>query len=482
MMSNWTAASSDCSRPANNYVRVNTVDLYTPNARFTPERLGYQVLTLFGKLGYSRNFNYMLIPVFVSTPNTLSDHQSASQDLVFAELGHHGIEARTLGRTDYPTSFPLREVLTLARHCSGGVILGFSQFEASVGTWKKGTPFELSVPENETALFSTPWNQLEAGILFALQIPLLVFRESRVAGGVFDNGVTDLFVHPTTERAELTQLRRETRQLKLEGDILSKAAAWFASRGLVCAGDRAEHDAIFGFMKANQATYPVRVMSRLLGVSASGFYAWANRPASARAVADISLTALIHAIHRRSGGAYGAPSIQAELADDHQRRVSTKRVARLMRAAGLRGLHPRRFVTTTIGDPVADRAVDQVDRQFAADGPDRLWVADITYVPTWAGFLYLAIVLDVWSRRIVGWAMEPHLKTELVLSALNMALAQRRPEAVIHHSDRGCQYTSYAFGKRCRAAGVMPSMGSTGDAYDCEPWPRASSPPWSAKC
>ena len=192
-------------------------------------------------------------------------------------------------------------------------------------------------------------------------------------------------------------------------------------------------------MKANQATYPVRVMSRLLGVSASGFYAWVRRPQSARTVEDIGLTALIHTIHRRSGGAYGAPSIQAELADDHQRRVGTKRVARLMRAAGLRGLHPRRFVTTTVGDPAADRAVDQVDRQFAADGPDRLWVADITYVPTWAGFLYLAIVLDVWSRRIVGWAMEPHLKTELVLSALNMALAQRRPEAVIHHSDRGCQ-------------------------------------------
>ena len=219
-------------------------------------------------------------------------------------------------------------------------------------------------------------------------------------------------------------------------------------------------------MKANQATFPVRVMSRLLGVSASGFYAWVNRPAAARAVEDIGLTALIHAIHRRSGEAYGAPSIQAELADDHQRRVGTKRVARLMRAAGLRGLQPRRFVTTTVGDPAADRAVDQVERQFAANGPDRLWVADITYVPTGAGFLYLAMVLDVWSRRIVGWAMESHLKTELVLSALNMALAQRRPEAVIHHSDRGCQYTSYAFGKRCREAGVMPSIGSTGDAYD----------------
>ena len=164
-------------------------------------------------------------------------------------------------------------------------------------------------------------------------------------------------------------------------------------------------------MKANQATFPVRVMSRLLGVSASGFYAWLQRPLSARAVADIGLTALIHAIHRRSNGAYGAPSIHAELADDHDRRVGKKRVARLMRAANLRGLHPRRFVTTTIGDPVADRALDHVDRHFAAEGPDRLWVADITYIPTWAGFLYLAVVLDVWSRRIVGWAIEPHLKT-----------------------------------------------------------------------
>ena len=136
-------------------------------------------------------------------------------------------------------------------------------------------------------------------------------------------------------------------------------------------------------MKANQATSPVRVMGRLLGVSASGFYAWAGRPPSARAVEDIGLTALIHAIHRRSDGAYGAPSIHAELADDHHRRVGKKRVARLMRAARLQGLRPRRFVTTTIGDPTADRALDQVDRKFTAAGPDRLWVADITYVPTW---------------------------------------------------------------------------------------------------
>jgi putative transposase len=158
--------------------------------------------------------------------------------------------------------------------------------------------------------------------------------------------------------------------------------------------------------------------------------------------------------------------IHAELADDHGIRVGRKRVARLMRAAGLRGATLRKFVVTTTSDPKASRAVDLVDRRFYSDGPDRLWVADITYIPTWAGFLYLAIVLDVYSRRIVGWAMETHLKTELILSALEMALVQRRPQNVIHHSDRGCQYTSYAFGKRCQEAHVMPSMGSVGDAYD----------------
>ena len=219
-------------------------------------------------------------------------------------------------------------------------------------------------------------------------------------------------------------------------------------------------------MKANQATHPVRVMCRLLKISKSGFYAWDGRPLSSRARADIGLTAKIHAIHRRSRGAYGAPMIQAELADEHATHVGCKRVARLMRSAGLRGVYAARFVRTTQVDPTADRATDLVDRRFAAEGPDRLWVADITYVPTWAGFLYLAIVLDVWSRRIVGWMMDTHLRTELVLDALNMALAQRRPDGVIHHSDKGCQYTSYAFGKRCQEMGVMPSTGSVGDAYD----------------
>lgn len=192
-------------------------------------------------------------------------------------------------------------------------------------------------------------------------------------------------------------------------------------------------------MKANQATYPVRRMCRLLGVSASGFYAWDERPLSKRALEDIALTAKIHAIHRQSRECYGVPRIHAELDQEHDIHVGRKRVARLMRAAGLCGISRRRFVRTTVPDIHAHLPPDLVDRNFCIDELDRLWVADITYIPTWAGFLYLAIVLDACSRKVVGWAMEHHLRTELVLAAINMALAQRRPEGVIHHSDHGCQ-------------------------------------------
>jgi putative transposase len=177
------------------------------------------------------------------------------------------------------------------------------------------------------------------------------------------------------------------------------------------------------------------------------------------------LTEEIRAIHAHSRGAYGAPRVHAELAALGVH-VSRKRVARLMQAAGLAGVSRRPFVTTTRRDPTARPAPDLVQRTFTADRPDRLWVADITYIPTWAGFLYLAAVLDAWSRRVVGWSMATHLRTELVLNALNMAIGQRRPAQVIHHSDQGCQYTSIAFGLRCREAGVRPSMGSVGDAYD----------------
>src|SRR6266540_1280458 len=137
-----------------------------------------------------------------------------------------------------------------------------------------------------------------------------------------------------------------------------------------------------------------------------------------------------------------------------------------MRALGVQGVSRRRWPRTTLRDPAQPPAPDLVGRDFTAPGPDQLWVADITYVPTWAGFLYLAVVLDAWSRRVVGWAMETHLRTELVLAALDMAVAQRQPTDVIHHSDQGCQCTSVAFGKRCREAGVRQSMGSVGDAYD----------------
>jgi putative transposase len=208
------------------------------------------------------------------------------------------------------------------------------------------------------------------------------------------------------------------------------------------------------------------MMCRLLQVSASGFYEWKDRALSQRARRDIELTAHIHSIHRRSKGSYGAPMIHAELAEDHAIRVGCKRVARLMRSAGLQGVYPKRFVTTTMPGINATASKDLVARQFKAQGPDQLWVADITYVPTWAGFVYLAVVLDVWSRKIVGWAMEDHMQTELVLDALNSALAQRRPQQVVHHSDHGCQYTSYAFGQRCQQMNVAPSMGTVGDAYD----------------
>ena len=219
-------------------------------------------------------------------------------------------------------------------------------------------------------------------------------------------------------------------------------------------------------MKANQATHPVRAMCRLLRVSVSGFYAWRDRPMSMRRRADIALLARIHAIHRKSRDSYGAPNIHVELREEHGVRVGCKRVARLMREAGLKGVMPARFVRTTLADAGVEFHADLVKRQFRASAPDQLWVADVTYVPTWAGFVYLAIVLDVFSRKVVGWAVEDHLRAELVTAALDAALAQRRPSLVIHHSDHGCQYTSYAFGKRCLQMNVVPSMGSVGDAYD----------------
>ena len=211
--------------------------------------------------------------------------------------------------------------------------------------------------------------------------------------------------------------------------------------------------------------HKIATMCRVLEVSTSGYYAWRKRPASKRAQADAVLLRQIRTAHEVSRGTYGAPRVHAELAAAGIR-VGRKRVARLMGAAGVVGVSRRRWIATTTRSNAARPAPDLVERQFRAEGPNRLWVADATYIPTWAGFLFLAIVLDVFSRKVVGWAMATHLRTELMLEALEMALGQRRPEGVIHHSDQGTQYTSIAFGLRCQAAGVRPSMGSVGDAYD----------------
>ncbi len=183
--------------------------------------------------------------------------------------------------------------------------------------------------------------------------------------------------------------------------------------------------------------YPVATMCRLLEVSASGYYAWLKRGPSKRAREDAWLLERIETIHEESRGTYGAPRVHAEL-QEQGIGVSRKRVARLMREAGLVGVsRRRRWPTTTVRDAARRPAPDLVDRDFAASGPDELWVADITYVPTWRGFVYLAVVLDAWSRRVVGWAMATHLRTDLVLGALNMALWQRRPTAVIHPLNPG---------------------------------------------
>ena len=223
---------------------------------------------------------------------------------------------------------------------------------------------------------------------------------------------------------------------------------------------------VYRFVERERTSFPVTTMCRTLGVSPSGYWAWAKRPPSARALADAGLTATIRDIHKDSRGTYGVPRIHAELRFTGTR-CARKRVARLMRQAGLEGVHRRRFVRTTVQDRDAAPAPDLVNRVFSATCPDQLWVADITYLPTWQGFLYLAAVVDVFSRRVVGWAMAGHLRTELIEQAIAMALARRRPAAgLVHHSDRGTQYTSIAFGLRCREAGIVQSMGSTGDCYD----------------
>ncbi len=210
-------------------------------------------------------------------------------------------------------------------------------------------------------------------------------------------------------------------------------------------------------------------MCRVLKVSKSGFYGWRDRPPSKRSKADALLSEKIARIHEHSHETYGAPRIHFELRTLGVR-CARKRVARLMREAGLFGCGGRRRKARTTLGARTERtppAPDLVKRNFTPEAPDHLWVADITYVRSWEGWLYLAFVLDTYSRKIVGWSMASHLKTGLVLDAVNMAIYNRRPQpGLIHHSDRGSQYTSVEFGSRLKEAGLLPSMGSVADAYD----------------
>jgi putative transposase len=212
---------------------------------------------------------------------------------------------------------------------------------------------------------------------------------------------------------------------------------------------------------------PVAVACRVLGVSSSGYYAWRDRPASSRRRADLHLVEVIRAIHASSRGTYGSPRVHAELRLGQGIRVGRKRVERLMRVHRIVGVHRRRRRGCTVRDPAAEPSTDLVNRRFRTDRPDALWVSDITQHRTGQGWVYCAVVLDAYSRRVIGWSIADHLRTELVVDALEMACLRRKPAAgTIVHADHGSQYTSWAFGQRLRRAGLLASMGSIGDCFD----------------
>ena len=224
---------------------------------------------------------------------------------------------------------------------------------------------------------------------------------------------------------------------------------------------------VFRFIAAEKANHPISLMCRMLEVSRSGFHAWQHRPPSERQLSDAWLLERIRRIHRENRRVYGAPRVHAELRMAHGIRVSRKRVERLMHQDGLSGLIAKKRGRTTIRVPGVRVADDLVGRQFRPAAPNTLWVADITYLRTWEGWLYLAAVQDAYSRRIVGWSMADHMRSDLVVDALQMALARRQPEAgLIHHSDQGSQFVSLAFGQAAAKAGIARSMGSRGVCWD----------------
>jgi len=223
---------------------------------------------------------------------------------------------------------------------------------------------------------------------------------------------------------------------------------------------------LFRFIDAEKALYSISLLCRVLGVSRSGYHAWSRRPPSSRSVEDSSLIVRIREVHESSRRTYGYPRVHAEL-NSLGIECGTRKVARLMREAGIRGCMRGKRRSTTREDAKAASAPDLVDRRFLAASPDRLWLADITYLPTRQGFLYLSFILDACSRKVVGWSMTAHLGAELVVDALEMALWRRNPPSgVIHHSDRGSQYTALSFGERLEEAGIFPSMGRVGSALD----------------
>lgn len=216
----------------------------------------------------------------------------------------------------------------------------------------------------------------------------------------------------------------------------------------------------------HRAEYPLRLMCRVLAVSPAGFYAWQRRPRSAQALADARLRVTVAALHRRSQATYGTPRIHADLQAAGER-VARKRVARLLREQGLAGTPRRRFQVTTDSGHAHPVAPNHLARQFHVPAPNRVWVTDVTYVATWAGWLYLAVVLDLGSRRIVGWALSARLDRHLVLTALDRALTRRRPaRGLLHHSDRGSVYASGDYRERLAAAGIVASMSRRGDCWD----------------
>ena len=222
----------------------------------------------------------------------------------------------------------------------------------------------------------------------------------------------------------------------------------------------------YRFIVAEQAVYPIAVLCRVLGVARSGYYVWLHRRVSARQQANLVLTEQIRGIHADSRHSYGSPRIHAAL---QQQGIccSRKRVARLMQQATLVGCRLRRRARTTRAEPTHQPAPNLVARQFTVDVLDQLWVGDITYVPTWEGWLYLAVLVDACSRRVVGWAMAEHLGGALTQDALAMALTRRQPTAeLVHHSDRGSQYTAAAYQTLLTQHGVSVSMSRAGDCYD----------------